>query len=155
MSLYGHIFFAAEGPAVRYQLDEHLVFWVVEICGDLPLVIEDALTLGEQMESAVVPRYGEGALGFEEEMLDALSLPVALDHVRAHADDLQARLELVDRCEERGDFGLALELLDGAGDTAGVHHRRGRLYQARGIPALAPSLSIDTSELDLPAVRRR
>ncbi len=94
------------------------------------------------------------------------ALVPALDHVRAHADDLQARLELVDRCEERGDFGLALELLDGAGDTAGVHHRRGRLYQARGIPALAldeyeraraldPSLSIDTSELDLPAVRRR
>ena len=93
-------------------------------------------------------------------------LAPALAHLRAHTDDLQARLALVDRCEEHGAFGLALEVLEGGGDVAAIHHRRGRLYQTRGVPALAldeyelalqqdPSLTIDTTELDLPAVWRR
>ena len=87
------------------------------------------------------------------------------DRVEADPADLAARLELVDRLEEAGAFGLALATLDAGGDDARIHHRRGRLLHDRGIPLLAldayeraleldPSLSIDLESLQYPAVTR-
>ncbi len=93
------------------------------------------------------------------------------DRVESDPADLTARLELVDRLEDAGAFGLALQTVSGGAAVAGdgssrLLLRRARLLEDRGIPALAhdaysaalaldPTLSIDVESLRYPAVVRR
>ena len=74
-----HVLLAAERAAVRDEFDKHTVFRLAEHRGDLAAVLEDALTLGEDVQAAVGHRLGKARLRFEEQVLDALGFPFAAD----------------------------------------------------------------------------
>ena len=83
-----HVLLAAEGAAVRDEDDVDLLLGQAHERGDLPPVVEDALSLGVEGQSGlrVLPRdvagRGETRLGLDVQVLDALRLPRALDDVR-------------------------------------------------------------------------
>ena len=82
-----HVLLAAERAAVRDELDVEIRFRHAEKRRHLALVVEDSLALAVE---AKAPRslagLDEGALGFEVEVLDALSDPLSLDDMSALAE---------------------------------------------------------------------
>ena len=81
LCLVGHVLLAAEGSAVRDQLDADFVGWKVEHCADLIAVVPDSLAARIDVESAVLAGDGQRGLGFEECLLDTLGLEHFVDHV--------------------------------------------------------------------------
>ena len=79
-----HVLLAAERTAVRDELDLEICFGHAEKRRHLALVVEDSLALGVETEAPrSLARFDEGALGFEVEVLDALSDPLSLDDMGA------------------------------------------------------------------------
>ena len=83
VGLVRHVLLAAEGTAVRDELDGHLIVADAEHGCDLVAVVPHTLAAGVHVQAAVVTDHGERALGLEEGVLDPLGLERLGDHVRA------------------------------------------------------------------------
>ena len=82
LRLDGHVLLAAEGAAIGYEFDEYAVLGFAKHGCDLAAILEDALALAVEMQTAVGQRHGDRRLGLKEQMLDALRCPGAGDDVR-------------------------------------------------------------------------
>jgi hypothetical protein len=85
LRLDAHVLLAAEGAAVGHQLDEHLLVVDPEHARHLPAIVEHPLALRGEVDAALGGR-GERALGLEEQVLDPLRPPHALDDVLARGE---------------------------------------------------------------------
>ena len=86
LRLHRHVLLAAERAAVGHQLDEDAVLGEAEERRHLPAVVEDPLSLREEVQRAVGARLGQRALGLEVQVLDALRLPRAVHDVSARGE---------------------------------------------------------------------
>ncbi len=83
--LVAHVLLAAEGPAVGHQLDADAVGRQPQHRGDLVAVVPHALATRVHVQPAVGAGHGQGRLGLQESVLDALRLEDLVTTVGAGA----------------------------------------------------------------------
>ena len=100
LGLDRHVLLAPEGPAARHELHVDVLLRHAEEARDLPAVVEDALALGVEAETAVRQRLCEGGLRLQEEVLDPLRAPRAGHDVRARGQGRRRIAPADDRARE-------------------------------------------------------
>ncbi len=155
MGLVAHVLLATERAAVRHQLDRDAILVEGEHARDVVAVVPHALATGVDVEAPIAAGtggHGQGRLGLEERMLDALGLEPLVhrertrrecltevgsprvgagrEHIRVGPPDRQRRI-----VGERG-HGVGVRRVDVVGDLdefdrgtgmlAGVGHHDGQ-----------------------------